>query len=111
MKRLWKIMLTGVSVLVIIYLAVGCGSGRNSFEKYLENGNEIRVYEVFGMDCPGCHDGLENLVNKIPGVADSKANWEKQIIQVALNATTDVSDQSVFDAIKKANFTPGKRVR
>jgi copper chaperone CopZ len=72
---------------------------------------EIRIYEVFGMDCPGCHGGVEKLVNKIPGVLDSKANWKKKQIVVRIWRGEEASDEAIFDAIRRANFTPGKRTK
>ena len=69
-----------------------------------------RVYEVFGMDCPGCHGAVEKLVKKIPGVTDAKANWEEQKITIATEPGSDVNDEVIFDAIKRANFTPGARI-
>jgi len=72
---------------------------------------EIRIYEVFGMDCPGCHGGVEKLVDKIPGVLDSEANWKKKQIVVRIRRGEEVSDETIFDAIRRANFTPGKRTK
>jgi copper chaperone CopZ len=72
---------------------------------------EIRIYEVFGMDCPGCQGGVEKLVNKIPGVLDSEANWRKKQIVVRIWSGEEVSDETIFDAIRRANFTPGKRTK
>ena len=72
---------------------------------------EIRIYEVFGMDCPACQGGVEKLVNKIPGVLDSEANWEKKLIVVRIRRDEEVSDEAIFNAIRRANFTPGKRTK
>jgi copper chaperone CopZ len=36
------------------------------------------MYEVFGMDCPGCQGGLEKLVKKIPAIQQAEANWQKK---------------------------------
>lgn len=72
--------------------------------------SEIRVYEVFGMDCPGCHGAVENLVIKVPAVKSAEANWEKQILKVVINPHSGVKDEDIFDAIMRANFTPGKRI-
>ena len=70
---------------------------------------EKRTYEVFGMDCPGCHGGLEKLVKKIPGVVTAKANWRTKTIIVSIADRKAVTDEQIFKAIKKANFTPGER--
>jgi copper chaperone CopZ len=72
---------------------------------------EIRIYEVFGMDCPGCQGAVQKLVNKIPGVLDSEANWKKKQIVVRIWGGEEVSDETIFDAIRRANFTPGKRTK
>lgn len=103
------LVLTIVSALILNALA-GCGSNRKSFEYLISDGHEIRTFEVFGMDCPGCHGGLENLINKIPGIKASKANWVKQQLQVVIKPDADVNDESIYDAIRQANFTPGKRL-
>lgn len=96
-------------MLLLIQLA-GCGSAKLDIEKLISDGNEVRVYEIFGMDCPGCHDGVENLIAGVPGVIASKANWEKQKLQVIIDPKFEVDDQAIYDAIKRANFTPGKRI-
>lgn len=99
------------SLIFLIVFFSGCLSERT--KSFLNNTEEfeIRIYEVFGMDCPGCHGGVEKLVNKIPGVLDSKANWKKSQIAVRIRRGEEVSDEAIFDAIRKANFTPGKRTK
>jgi copper chaperone CopZ len=72
---------------------------------------ETRTYQVFGMDCPGCQSALEKLVNKIPGVLDCEANWKEKQILVRIQKGAEVSDDDIFDAIQRANFTPGKRIK
>jgi len=91
-------------------LFAGCAS-TSRVAKTSEATFEIRTYEVFGMDCPGCHDGVEKIINKIPGVVDSRANWEEANIEIKIAKGSDPDDRAIFDAIKKANFTPGKRIR
>lgn len=96
-------------ILLALLISIGCASTSklqsDSIEKY-----EIRIYEVFGMDCPGCHDGVEKLVNKVPGVHDSEAYWEKARLEVTVKTGSELPDEAIFDAVKKANFTPGKRI-
>ncbi|MBW2605844.1 MAG: cation transporter [Deltaproteobacteria bacterium] len=77
----------------------------------IPEGMEVRVYEVFGMDCPGCHGGLEKLIEQIPGVEQAEANWEKKRVAVMVRKGTKLNDEDVYDAIKRANFTPGKKVQ
>ena len=111
MNSTLKIIVLAAVTALIFSTLLGCGSNRNNFDDLIGDDDEIRIYEVFGMDCPGCHGGLENLINMIPGVKASKANWEKQQLQIAISPDTDVSEQSIFDAIKQANFTLGKRLK
>lgn len=110
MKTTHKSLITGlISTMVLIHL-IGCAATKPDFDKMISEGSEVRIYEVFGMDCPGCHGGLENLVNEIPGVITSQANWEKQQLKVVLRPKAEVNDNTVYDAIKRANFTPGNRL-
>lgn len=95
--------------LLPVLVAVGCGGGKN-VSLQPEEGTEIRIYEVFGMDCPGCHGGLEKLVNKVPGVLESQANWKKQQLAVRVEEGSQLTDDEIFEAVRKANFTPGERL-
>ena len=63
------------------------------------------------MDCPGCHGGLEKLVNALPSVAGSRASWENKTVTVQLDQGADLDDAAVIAAIEKANFTAGERLR
>ncbi len=72
--------------------------------------NKVVVYEVFGMDCPGCQSGLEKQVKKIEGVADAKASFIAKEVIIELKPDATVSDEEIESRIKKANFTPGKKV-
>ncbi len=97
-------------ILLILFFS-GCLSEKAKPALNSTENIEIRIYEVFGMDCPGCQGGVEKLVNKIPGVLDSKANWKKKQIVVRIRKGEEVSDEAIFEAIRKANFTPGKRTK
>jgi copper chaperone CopZ len=68
-------------------------------------------YEVFGMDCPGCQSALEKQVNKIEGVAGSKASFKEKQVVIELKPDAKVSDEEIEKRIKKANFTPGKKIK
>ena len=72
---------------------------------------ELVEFEVFGMDCPGCHGGLENLALDIPGVHSAKASWVEKKLVLEIEEGTEVTDTQVHDAINKANFTAGERLK
>lgn len=96
-------------LLAVVLIGNGCG-GSKGFTLTEEPGTEIRTYEVFGMDCPGCHGGVEKLVNGVDGVVTSVANWTKKQLAVKVRVADSVTDEAIFEAIKAANFTPGKRL-
>lgn len=73
--------------------------------------SETRVYEVFGMDCPGCHGGVEKLLKKIAAVQSVEANWKKKILMVTVKPGETLNDEDVYEAIRLANFSPGKRLQ
>ena len=70
-------------------------------------GLEIRIYEVFGMDCPGCHGGLEKLVLRIAAVQAAEANWGQKTLTITVKPGAELNDEDVYEAIRQANFTPG----
>ena len=72
---------------------------------------ETRVYEVVGMACPACGGGLVKLCKKLPAVLKAKAIWVKNRLEITVKPGAELDDEAVFEAIKKANFTPGKRLK
>ena len=103
---------TSVIVLILLTAFFASCASKNTDPVLESNDNiEIRTYQVFGMDCPGCQSAVEKLVNKIPGVLDSEANWKEKQIIVRIQKGTDVTDDDILDAIHRANFTPGKRIK
>jgi copper chaperone CopZ len=109
-KNMVKPVVITLATATILISLIGCAATKPDFVALAGEGSEIRIYEIFGMDCPGCHGGLEKLVNKIPGVKASQANWEKQQLQIALYPDVEVEDNAIYEAIKRANFTLGKRL-
>ncbi|PRY91895.1 copper chaperone CopZ [Marinilabilia salmonicolor] len=80
------------------------------YDRAPEEKNQVVKYEVFGMDCPGCQSSLEKQVNKIEGVTRSTASFQKKQISVLLEPGASVSDEEIENRIRKANFTPGKKL-
>ena len=111
MKITFKFLLTGLAPAIVLIYLTACATAKPDFDKLVSEGGEVRIYEIFGMDCPGCHGGLENLVNKVPGGKRSQANWEKQQLRGVLDANVEVDDEAIHEASKRANFTPGERFK
>ncbi|HEG42881.1 MAG TPA: hypothetical protein ENH94_02420 [Phycisphaerales bacterium] len=107
-------MMRYVFFVLVLLTLFSCGIGCNSAEQDSGIGSvegvETRVYEVFGMDCPGCHGGLEKLVKKIPAVQEAKANWQKKQLVVTVRPEAELNDEDIYDAIRRANFTPGNQI-
>jgi len=100
-----------VSVSAMIVMLMGCSlMAKNKTEEFYAD-SEIRVYEVYGMDCPACASGLDKLVEKIPSVGKSEADWKGKKLKVTVKPGDELQDEDIFDAINKANFTPGKRIQ
>jgi copper chaperone CopZ len=106
-----KSALALVLILAVAIVAAGCGPKAKIAADNTLPAHQVRVYEVFGMDCPGCHGGLEKLVNAVPGVVGSQASWEEKRITVYVAEGADVDDADVLAAIGKGNFTPGERLQ
>jgi copper chaperone CopZ len=96
---------------VLLAYGIGCTTTGQDVLSDTAAKSEKRVYEVFGMDCPGCHGGVEKLVKKIAAVAEAEANWQKKEIVVTLRPGAVLNDEDIYDAVRRANFTPGKRIR
>ena len=99
------------TLIVITCLAIlaGCSSAPEP-ETDPEVGTIIE-YEVFGMDCPGCHGGLEKLALGITGVRTAKASWEDKTLTLGIEDGAEVTEEQVQDAINRANFTAGERLK
>jgi hypothetical protein len=108
-------MMRHVFLLLVFLTLFFCGVGCNSAEQdlFIESMEEsgTRVYEVFGMNCPGCHGGLEKLAKKISAVQEAEANWQKKQLVVFVRPEVELNDEDIYDAIRRANFTPGKRLK
>jgi copper chaperone CopZ len=100
-----------LAVFFVLIAMIGCSSTNSEVGALPSGEYETRVYEVFGMDCPGCHGGVEKLIAKIPEVEKAEANWQKKQVAVALREDAELDDEQVWDAIRRSNFTPGERIK
>ncbi len=101
---------------LLLNLSTGCSNSNQNIqnvsdEESGQESTEIRIYEIFGMDCPGCHGGIEQLAKKIPGVQNASANWKKKELRITVDPGSKLNDEDVYSAIKRANFTQGKRLQ
>ena len=95
----------------LVYCGIGCNTAGEDAAAEPVEGSEVRVYEVFGMNCPACHGGLEKLVKKIPAVEQAEGNWVEKRVTVTIRPGSELKDEDIYDAIRRANFTPGKRIK
>lgn len=95
---------------IMLFCVIGCNPEEKDLTAESLESSETQVYEVLGMDCPGCHGGLEKLVKKIPAVQDAKANWIEKKLSVTVNPEVKLNDDDIYDAIRRANLTAGKRI-
>jgi hypothetical protein len=94
---------------IIALLLISCSSTKELNNSIFEN-TETKVYEVFGMDCPGCHGGLEKLLNQHEAIVGSKADWVNKRVTIYIKLDSEISENEIFELIKRANFTPGKLI-
>lgn len=95
---------------IITFFFISCSSTKEINDSIYEN-TETRVYEVFGMDCPGCHGGLEKLLNQHEAIVDSKADWVNKRVTIYIKLDSEISENEIFELIERANFTPGKLIK
>ena len=101
---------TTIAVLICgMVLSCGCATTRQT--PHSTTGMVQKTYEVFGMDCPGCHGGLEKNLLKIPGVVAAKANWKRKTVTITSKKETLVEASEIGKAIQNSNFTVGKEVK
>jgi copper chaperone CopZ len=105
----WALLLVGLFALLVY--GIGCATAGHNAVKEGSGESEIRIYQVFGMDCPGCHGALEKLVKPILAVQEAEANWKEQRLVVTVRPGAQLNDEDIYDAIQRANFTPGERIK
>jgi copper chaperone CopZ len=103
----WK---WSVIIVVALFCFFSCGPTSQNLTIGPNENAEIRTYEVFGMDCPGCAGALNKQIKKLPSVMDSQADWKGKKLYIKVPRGSELSDEDVHKAIKKSNFTPGKRI-
>ena len=104
-------MMRYVFLFIMLFCGIGCNDAERNLVVESVEESESRVYEVFGMNCPGCHGGLEKLVKKISTVQEAAANWQKKQLVVTVRSGSELNDEDIYDAIRRSNFTPGERIK
>ena len=114
MKNLKNIYLLVIAVIFVSSLSTSAFAEDKGnsvvFSKQDTTQNKIVCYEVFGMDCPGCQSALEKQIKKIDGVAEAKASFKAKEVVIELKPGAEVANEEIEKRIKKANFTPGKKI-
>ncbi|MHC4583585.1 MAG: heavy-metal-associated domain-containing protein [Planctomycetota bacterium] len=100
-----------MAVFFVLIATIGCSSTNSDVGTLSSGEYETRVYEVFGMGCPGCHGGVEKLIAKIPEVEKAEANWKDKQVAVVVREGAQLDDEQVWEAVRRANFTPGERIK
>ena len=98
-----------ICVLILLFAGVlsgGCRSVQPAMQPDV-TGQQI-TYEVYGMDCPGCHGGVEKNLMKVPGVVAASANWKQKTVTVTVAPDQQVDDAAIEKAVKDSNFTLGE---
>lgn len=103
MKYVYRITLIPAAIVLL-----GCATSIQTPQQ--EHASTQTTYEVFGMDCPGCHGGLEKNLKKIPGVVTASANWKKKMVTITVESGREIDSAAIRKAIKDSNFTVGKVV-
>ncbi len=106
-----RYMFLPLILFVLLFCGIGCNTAGQSSAVESMEASEAQVYEVFGMNCPGCHGGLEKLIKKIPAVQKAEANWLKKQVVITVRPGTELNDEDIYDAIRRANFTPGNHLK
>ena len=109
-KLLFK---TGILLSILFFTSTVLFAENSQFltiQKDSINNSNAVCYEVFGMDCPGCQSALEKQIKKIEGVAEAKASYKKKEVIITLKPDANVTEDEIYKRIKKANFTPGKKI-
>ncbi|GAV20677.1 copper chaperone [Mariprofundus micogutta] len=70
-----------------------------------EAANQTAIIQVDGLSCPFCAYGLEKNLKKVSGVKTVKIDMKTGKATVALKPNTQVDDQTLRQAVKKAGFT------
>ena len=109
-SSMMRYIFSSLFLFLLMVYGTGCNNQQRSKSGDSVQQLQTRVYEVFGMNCPGCHGGLEKLLKKIPAVEDAKANWITKQVVVTVRPAAELNDEDIYDAIKRSNFTPGKRI-
>jgi len=78
--------------------------------KTIKHETSSAVFQVFGMDCPGCHGGVEKLLVKIDGIHSAEADYIKKEVKLVLDNSITLDVNKVKKAVEAANFTLGKRL-
>lgn len=109
MKQLITTAFVTVLFSIFSLLAAGQSSEKNTaLAEKTQQADTLR-FSVYGMDCPGCAEGLEKQVNKLSTVKASQADWRKQLLEVVVLDDSLLRIGDLNERVKNANFTLDKK--
>jgi copper chaperone CopZ len=102
-----KTFLSTALWVALFALFTGCAStGQtrdDSAEEFATTTAEITAY---GLSCPLCASNLDDQINQISGVEESRIDFETGILYVRVKRGNLVSKSELFRAVRAAGFTP-----
>ena len=102
-----KLIYASISVLVAVIMT-GCATTTPAPQSATKH--EQVTYAVYGMDCPGCHGGIEKNLEKLPGIIDASANWKDKRVTLALAPGQKADKAAIEQMVEDSNFTLGERI-
>ena len=110
MMTLNKVMLWGVTVLAIAFLAfpnsmkfflTGAGTGEPTTNSPLVR---TTTFAVTGMSCEGCSVLVEKAIKEVPGVVSVKVDYERKRALVSTEACCPAPVEAIVQALEKAGY-------
>ncbi len=95
--------LAGLVVVAFAVFGAQAGTGNETPEQQLPEGQARVVIPVKGMTCGGCCIPVETAVKKLKGVVDAEADYEKGQATVTYEKDK-VTVKKIVDAINKTSF-------
>lgn len=94
----------GVALMILTFGCAVTGEPREDFEE--EFATTTAEISAHGLSCPLCASNLDDQINRISGVKESRIDFETGTLHVTVREGQMVSKSSLFRAVRDAGFTP-----